>query len=232
MYLSFPRVFARGSALGVLPAVLAVWITLAPATARGQEILPAPERDSGWNTATNVLVVSSLAFQLVMPRVFFSDPEVTVGWKARWHVSALAPIMTIATVSFFNEYHLKNSFEGYRPGCDETNQGLAGCTSYGMMSTHSFAAFAALGHGAGVFFTDTMKWSNGNLNVGALFGEVGVPLILGVITAVGRSAGNYETGGQVWGSAGIGFGFGLGTGLLYALMQRPECGYTGSLICW
>ena len=29
-----------------------------------------------------------------MPRVFYADPEVTVGWKARWHVSVLAPIVT------------------------------------------------------------------------------------------------------------------------------------------
>jgi hypothetical protein len=36
----------------------------------------------------------------------------------------------------------------------------------------------------------------------------------------------------VWGTAGIGFVTGLGLGVLYAAMQRPECGYTGSLICW
>jgi hypothetical protein len=212
--------------------VVALLITLAPLRANAQAQRSLPERSDSWNTATNILVVSSAAFQLVMPRVFYSDPEVTVGWKARWHVSVLAPIMTIATVSLFNEYHLKNGFESFRPGCDETNQGLGGCSSYGMFSTHSFAAFAALGHGTGVFLSDTLKWSNGNFNAGALFGEVGVPLVLGIITAVGRSAGNFETGGQIWGSAGIGFGFGLGTGLLYALMQRPECGYSGSLICW
>jgi hypothetical protein len=211
--------------------VVALLVTLGPGTAHAQE-RALPERSDSWNTATNILSVSSVAFQLVMPRVFYSDPEITVGWKARWHVSVLAPVMTIAAVSFFNEYHLKNGFAGYRPGCDETNQGLAGCNSYGMMSTPAFAAFAALGHGTGVFLADTMKWSNGNLNAGALFGDIGVPLILGIITAVGRSAGNLESGGQVWGSAGIGFGAGIGTGLLYALLQRPECGYTGSLICW
>ena len=47
---------------------------------------------------------------------------------------------------------------------------------------------------------------------------------------IGLTSGNWESGGQVWGSAGIGLGEGLGTGLLYSLMQRPECGYGGDLI--
>ncbi|HEX7668076.1 MAG TPA: hypothetical protein VF395_00765 [Polyangiaceae bacterium] len=189
-------------------------------------------RDDGWNRATNILAVSAGAVEVLMPRVFYSDPEVTVGWKARWHLSVLAPAMTLATFTLLNEEFFKGAFKGRLPGCDDTNVGVTGCTSYGMFSTQSFGAFAAVGQGTGVFLADTLKWSNGNFNAGAFIGHVGVPLVLGTITTVGRGAGNLETASEAWGSAGIGVLSGLGMGLLYGLMQRPECGYTGSLLCW
>lgn len=190
------------------------------------------ERDEGWDDATTILALSSAGLQLVLPRVFYADPEVTAGWKARWHVSVLAPSMTLAALTLFNEQELKESFEGYRPDCNEENAADPACSSYGMLSSHSFLAFSALGQGTAVFLTDTLKWSGGRFHAGAFAGQVGVPLVLAVLTAVGRTSGNWETGGQVWGSAGIGFGAGLATGALYALLQRPECGYTGNLICW
>jgi hypothetical protein len=180
-----------------------------------------PERDSGWKTATTITALSAGGIALLMPRVFYSDPQVTVGWKARYHVSVLAPVMTFTALTLANEVFLKDWIEGG-----------PGCTSYGTLSSHSFFAFSALGEGTGVFLADTLKWSDGRFHGGAFVGHVGVPLVLSIITAVGRSAGNWESAGQVWGSAGIGLGTGLGTGLLYALMQRPECGYTGKLICW
>ncbi len=167
----------------------------------------------------------------MLPRVFYSDPEVTAGWKARWHLSAFAPIMTLAAFTLVNEHHLKNSFESPRPGCEE-NPNHEGCLTYGMFSSQSLLAFSAFGQGTGVFLGDTLKWSDGRFNAGAFTGEVGIPLVLAVITAVGRTAGQWENGGQVWASAGVGAAVGLGTGLLYSLMQRPECGYTGSLLCW
>src|SRR6266436_3199094 len=91
--------------------------------------LQVPDRSDGWNTATNILAASSLAVELVLPRVFFSDPDVTSGWKGRWHVSALAPVMTLAALGLFNEQVLKDAFTGSRPGCDSSNQGHTGCTS-------------------------------------------------------------------------------------------------------
>jgi hypothetical protein len=191
-----------------------------------------PNRSDGWNTATNALAASALAVELLLPRVFYSDPEVTSGWKGRWHVSALAPVMTLTTIGLFNETTLKDTFSGLRPGCQDANQGQAGCTSFGFLSTQSFLAASALGEGVSVFLVDTLRWSGGQVNAGALLGEVGIPLILAPITAIGRTSGNWESGGQSWGSAAIGLGLGLATGFLYASMQRPECGYSGNLICW
>lgn len=204
-------------------------VLLFAAPARAQSV---PERSEGWGDATTILALSAVGVELIMPRVFYSDPEVTVGWKARWHLSVLAPSMTLVAVGFLNEQVLKDTFEGFRPGCDDTNQGLAGCESYGMMSTHSFMAASAFGQGLGVFLLDTIKWSDGRFNAGAFAGHVGIPGVLAVITAVGRTAGDYETGGQSWGSAGIGAALGLGMGALYGALQRPECGYEGNLICW
>jgi hypothetical protein len=196
------------------------------------------ERSEGWNDATKILALSSAGLTLIMPRVFYSDPEVTVGWKARWHVSVLAPSMTLAAAALLNESVLKDAFESERPGCDDEKTPVAeliasGCGSeYGLFSTHTMLAFSSFGQGTGVFLADTLKWSGGRFNAGAFTGQVGVPLVLSIITAVGRTSGNWETGGQVWGSAGVGFGLGLGMGLIYGLLQRPECGYTGNLICW
>lgn len=207
------------------------FLLLKAAPAQAQMTTP-PERSAAWNDATKALALSAVGVQLLMPRVFYSDPEVTVGWKARWHLSVLAPSMTLVTIALLNEQVLKDEFQGFRPGCDEGNRGAAGCETFGMLSTPSLMAASAFGQGLGIFLVDTSKWSGGRLNVGAFAGNVAVPGILTVITAVGRTAGNWEDGGQVWGSAGIGAALGLGLGALYAAMQRPECGYGGDLICW
>jgi hypothetical protein len=217
----------------VFGAVLAaVMVVSVPARAQSTPVNVPPTRSAAWNDATTILALSALGLELVMPRVFYADPEVTAGWKARWHLSAFAPIMTLATLTFINEHHLKPSFEGRLPGCDDTNASDYRCQGFGMFSSQSFLAFSALGQGTGVFLGDTLKWSEGRFNAGAFTGQVGIPLVLAVITAVGRTAGNLESGGQVWASAGVGALVGLGTGVAYSLMQRPECGYTGSLLCW
>jgi hypothetical protein len=216
----------------VAAAVLGV-ATFASSSADAQSQPVRIERSEAWSDATNILALSSIGLQLIMPRVFYADPEVTAGWKARWHVSQFAPIMTLAALTLVNEQHLKKSFESPLPGCEA--EGAAGdpaCGGFGMFSSQSLLAFSALGQGTGVFLGDTLKWSDGRFNAGAFTGEVGIPLVLAIITAVGRTSGNLETGGQVWASAGVGTAVGLGTGLVYSLMQRPECGYTGSLLCW
>ncbi len=218
---------AAAAALGV--------VTLASAPASAQMMPQADaslERSTAWDDATTIMALSTWGLQLVMPRVFYADPEVTAGWKARWHLSVLAPMMTLAAFTLVNEQHLKPSFESPLPGCEERMDDPRCAGQFGMFSSQSLLAFSSLGQGTGVFLGDTLKWSDGRFNAGAFTGQVGVPLVLAVITAIGRTSGNLESGGQVWASAGVGAAVGLGTGLLYSLMQRPECGYTGSLLCW
>jgi hypothetical protein len=200
--------------------------------ATAQEVTPLPERDKTWQTVTGVTLGLGAATQLIMPRLFYSDPEVTVGWKARWHVSVLAPVMTLTVIGALNEFALKDALKGNRPGCDDTNTGQGTCSSFGMLSTHAFGAFASLGHGAGVFFIDTTKYSGGRLNGASLAGNVVVPLALALVTSIGRSAGNWEDAGQIIAGGAAGLGFGFLSGMTYALMQKPECGYSGSMICW
>ncbi|MGC4088530.1 MAG: hypothetical protein QM756_11670 [Polyangiaceae bacterium] len=190
------------------------------------------ERSDAWGSATNITAVSAMGLVLLMPRVFYSDPEVTVGWKARWHLSVLAPSMTLATLGLVNEIVLKDELKGFRPGCSDETTADPNCKSYGMFSSPTFGAFSAFGQGAGIFLVDTLKWSGGRFNFGPFMGDVVAPGVLAVITGIGRSAGNWESGGQVWGTAAASFAIGMGIGTLYAVTQRPECGYTGSLICW
>lgn len=191
-----------------------------------------PERDKNWKAVSNVGLIGAAATQLVMPRVFYSDPEATVGWKARWHVSVLAPVMTLAGLAVLNEYSLKDGFEDPRPGCNDENKGGRNCETYGMMSTHSLGAFSALGHGGAVFLFDTINSSGGRFNTGSFVGNIGLPLVFATFTAIGRGVGDYETTGQVLAGGGVGLASGFLMGMTYALMQRPACGYSGSLICW
>jgi hypothetical protein len=212
-------------------AVFVASLLLSPRDAAAQ-VSPVPERDRTWQTVTGITLATGAATQLLMPRVFYSDPEVTVGWRARWHVSVLAPVMTLTALTVLNEVAIKDAFEGHRPGCDETNQGLPNCETYGMPSTHAFGSMAALGHGTAVFLFDTFSWSQGRVNGYALAGNVALPFVLGAITVVGRGVGNHESAGQIAVGGVSGLAFGFLTGMAYSLMQRPECGYTGSLICW
>jgi hypothetical protein len=218
---------ARTLASGIVGCALLLFATSADA-----QVSPTPDRDKTWQTVTGITMVAGAGTQLFMPRVFYSDPEVTVGWKGRWHVSVLAPVMTLTVLTSLNEFALKDAFKGNRPGCDDTNAGLAHCDSYGMLSTHSFAAGAAFGHGLGLWIFDTTKWSGGRVNGWALGGDVVAPFVLGFITGLGRGLGNWENAGQIIAGGLTGIGFGFLSGMTYSLMARPECGYTGSLICW
>jgi hypothetical protein len=211
---------------------IATAVTLSASSTAGAQVTPPPDRDQTWGAVTTVTMASAGLVELLMPRIFYSDPEVTQGWKARWHVSQLAPVMTLTVLTLVNEYLLKDAIQEPRPGCDDTNAGGPHCDTYGMPSTHAFGSFAALGNGAAVWLFDMTKWSGGRFSAGSFVGNVAVPLVLAGTTAVGRGVGNWETGGQILAGAGIGVAFGFLMGMTYSLMSHPECGYTGSLICW
>jgi hypothetical protein len=193
---------------------------------------PSPDRNQTWATVSTISVITAATSQLFMPRVYFSDVEATVGWKARWHVSVLAPVMTLTAAALTSEYALKPAVAGHRPGCDQTNHGDPACSTYGAPSTHSLAAFSALGHGTAVFLVDTLKWNDGRFHGGAFAGDVIVPLLAAGFATAGRLAGEHESGGQVLAGGGLGLGLGLLTGIAYSLFQRPECGYDSGMICW
>lgn len=192
----------------------------------------AQDRNETWGGVSTATSLTALGTALLMPRVFYSSPEATVGWKARWHVSVLAPMMTQTTVALVNELALKKAFKEPRPGCDSTGEGITDCETYALFSTQSYVAGASLGQGVAVFLFDTLKYSGGKVHFGSLTGHVLVPLVLTGVTVGGRAAGEYENFGQSIASAGVGLGMGLIMGVVYGALQEPECGYSGSLICW
>lgn len=214
-------------------AVLAAALTAIPRDATAQS-LPPPERSAGWDTVSTVAMVVGMSSQVLMPRLYWSDTEVTIGYKARWHASVLAPTMFLVTTALFNELVVKPEITSFRPGCGQTNVGVPGCTSFGMPSTHTFVAFSALGNGAGVFLVDSLKWSEGRFNGLAIAGDVALPLVAAGLTYAGRVAGtpSQEHGDQALVGAAFGLGFGLLAGGAYALLQRPECPYGSGVICW
>lgn len=213
--------------IALLATVLACCIVW-PSPARAQDV----ERDETWGTVSSIATVSAVASQVLIPRIFYSAPSVTVGWRARWHVSAMAPVGAHLGLVMLNEDVLKPAIGDFRPGCDDTTTALPECQSFGMVSSHAFSSFAALGNGVGVFLFDTIEWSDGQFSGGAFAGHVVFPLLMAGASAASRGIGNYETGEQIIAGASSGLVIGFLTGMTYSLMQTPECGYSGSLICW
>lgn len=206
--------------------LLVTMLLLAPRASQAQDQNPT------WNGVSTATAITAGVSSLLMPRVFYSSPEATTGWKARWHVSVLAPAMTQLSLALLNEAVLKDALESPRPGCDDAPAGTEGCDTFGLFSTQSYIAAASLGQGLSVFLVDTMKYSGGRFHGWSFAGNVVWPLLLTGVTVGGRIAGNYESAGQSLGSAAIGLGTGVLMGLLYSTMQAPECGYSGNLICW
>jgi hypothetical protein len=210
--------------LSVLVALLVVLTFSVQASAQ--------QRNTTWGAVTNATTAVAVAGSLLMPRIAYSSPEATVGWKGRWHVSVLAPVMTQMGIAFLNEAALKEAFKEPRPGCSGVSANVAGCESYALFSTQSLLATAALGQGLSVFLFDTIKYSGGRFHGGSFVGHVISPLLLAGVTVGGRAAGDYETFGQSLASAGVGLVTGALMGVLYASMQAPNCGYSGALVCW
>src|SRR5690606_26268172 len=110
----------------VLIAFLACFLAVTPASAQ--------ERNETWGGVTTATSLTALGTAVLMPRIFYASPEATVGWKARWHVSVLAPMMTHTTLALVNEVALKEAFKEPRPGCDATGAGIADCETYALFS--------------------------------------------------------------------------------------------------
>ena len=85
----------RFIATGALAAALTTGINLPEANAQSISIPPTVKRDANWQTVSNVTLALGVASVALMPRVYYSSPDATVGWKGRWHFSSLAPAMTL-----------------------------------------------------------------------------------------------------------------------------------------
>lgn len=223
---------ARRRGRAVVGASLAgATLAFAPAAAAQT---PPPERSSGLQALSTVAAAVGVGAQVLTPRIYYADADSTIGWKARWHASAAAPVMTLTALTLLSEYVIKPEAKGVRPGCDDTNAGVSGCRNFGLPSTHSLAAFSALGQGTGIFLVDTFKWNDGRFSGASFALNLALPLVAAGLTAVGRVAGDpaHESAGQMLVGAGVGLGAGLLFGGGYALLQAPGCGYGAGVFCW
>jgi hypothetical protein len=238
-------------AAGLISIFSAVLLSPGEARAQTPPVTAIAQRDGTWGTVSNVTMILGAGLVTLMPRVYYNDPEATVGWKGRWHFSQLAPALSLTALTLLVDGPIRGAIKSPRPGCslDQTAAGLAGsnCESYGMPSTQSYASWGSTGAGTTIFLVDTIRYSQGKFNAGAFIGNVGVPLILSIFTSVGRGVvvGNtvlpngqsvptqaYESPMQVVAGSLSGFATGALLGLAYTMFQRPNCGYGNSFICW
>jgi hypothetical protein len=214
-------------------------IGLAPREAQAQQVPPSPTRDLNWDLVSNVTMVLGAAVVTLTPRIYYNDPEATVGWKGRWHISVLAPAMTMTALTLLVDIPIRGAVASTRPGCgvEQTLFPLTNCASFGGPSTQAFASWGATGAGTGIFLVDTFKYSNQKFSVPSFLLNVILPLSLSVVTSVGRAVepGNavaFESPGQIAAGALTGFASGLIIGGAYAFLQRPACPYGNSIFCW
>jgi hypothetical protein len=228
-----PKVLAAALLTGAL------CLTLAPRQAEAQSV-PIAERDSNWEAVSTVSMIIGVSTVSLMPRVYYSSPDATVGWKARWHVSALAPIMSMIAATWLIDEPFRDAIESPRDGCtvEETKANLpdSGCENWGSPSSHAFAAWGATGAGITIFLVDTFKYSDGEFSFPSLLGNVIVPFSAAMLASVARSADGSgigpESTGQVFAGAIPGVLTGALMGLLYSFAQEPDCGYGGYILCW
>jgi hypothetical protein len=229
----------------VAAAMLAGTATaLAPreAAAQGIPVPPIVTRDDGLGTMSNITMVAGVAIVTLMPRIYYNDPEATIGWKARWHVSVLAPAASMLGLTLLVDGPIRDLAKWPRPGCtvETTQPGTfgSGCETYGGPSTQAFASWGATGTGLGIFLVDTFKYSDSKFYAPSFIGFVAAPLTLSIITSLGRSLEGSTTFAfedpvqNLLGGALPGLLLGMGIGAGYALLQRPNCGYGNYLICW
>ncbi len=230
----------RSKALITAGAVAGLVWTCADEGAAHAQIPPIVERDPNWETVSNIGLGVGVGTVVVMPRVYYSSPDATVGWKARWHISSLAPTMSLVGITMLVDGPIKNAIKSPKLGCTK-EQTLAklpdsGCETFGGPSTHAFASWGATGAGLAIFLVDTLKYSDFNFNGGAFVGNVVLPLSASIVTSVARSQDGSgtapESAGQVVAGALPGFAVGALLGLGYSFLQEPDCGYGNYLFCW
>lgn len=223
--------------VGAIVGATLLW----PSEAHAQQTtLPFVERDKNWDLVSNVMMSLGVASVTLTPRVYYSSPDATVGWKARWHISSLAPVMSMVGLTLLVDGPFHDAIKGTRPECtvDETTVDLpgSGCESFGMPSTQSFAAWGAFGGGLGIFLVDTFKYSSGEFHGGSFVGDVAIPFGAALMTSVGRglngSGFGHESVEQIIGGAVPGLIIGGALGLAYSFLQEPNCGYGDTLFCW
>ena len=226
---------------GFVAGAMALATGSADAHAQGTgSVPPIVERDQNWDTVSTVSMLIGVGSVSLMPRIYYASPDATVGWKARWHVSALAPIMTMTGITLLVDGPIRGAIQSPKVGCT-VEQTLArlddsGCESFGGPSTHAFASWGAFGAGTTIFLVDTLYYSDAEFSVGSFIGNVALPLGAAIMTSVARSVDGGGVGaedtGQVVAGALPGLGVGALLGLGYSLMQEPDCGYGGYIFCW
>ena len=127
-----------------------------------------------------------------------------MGWKARLALLRCSrPRCRMTALTLLVDRPDPERDQGSpRPGCtaDQTAAGPRpgrSCESFGMPSTQSFAAWGATGTGTAIFLVDTFKYSQGKFHAGAFVGNVAVPLVLSVLTSVGRGVATWQTRGTL-----------------------------------
>jgi hypothetical protein len=230
-----------------LTAIAATFAYEQPAAAQSPVPAIAP-RDAGWGIVSDVAMTIGVLSPTLMPRVYYSDPTATVGWKGRWHFSMLAPAATMFGLAVLVDGPIKQASKGPRPGCTQANTDVgfpgSGCETFGGPSTHMFATYGGFGAGTAIFLVDTFKYSDGRFNAPAFIGNVALPFTAAIFGTVGRALESgtdplsgqplraYEDGGQIAAGAISGLLTGALVGLGYAMLQRPSCGYGDSIFCW
>lgn len=227
-----PKVLAAAVLTGAL------CLTIGTRAAHAQTVPPAAERDSNWEAVSTVSMIVGVSSVSLMPRVYYASPDATVGWKARWHVSVLAPVMSMLALTWIIDEPIRDAIESPRDGCtvEQTQAGADGCENWGSPSSHAFAAWGAFGAGMTIFLVDTFKYSDSEFSVGSLIGNAIVPFAAAMLASVARSADGSGIGpegtGQVFAGAIPGVLSGALMGLLYSFAQEPDCGYGGYVLCW
>ena len=66
-------------------------------------------RDATWTALSNVTMTLGVGIVTLMPRIYYNDPEATVGWKARWHFSVLAPALSMTALTLLVDGPIRNA---------------------------------------------------------------------------------------------------------------------------